>query len=74
MKSYKVTTDMPIPRSRKGNTKYDFPDLEVGQSIAVTTRQESNAFRTLAKHRGLEITERTLTEKGKKIIRIWRTK
>ena len=82
---YQIEKNVPIPHhsGKGGRTKYPFPDMKVGESFAMqykddlqrrTLLQYASSAPKLRGCEGMKFTGRSLTEKGKTVVRIWRVK
>ena len=82
---FQIEKNVPMPHhsGRGGRTKYPFPDMEVGDSFAMkyktkmdrhTLLQYASKAPTLKGCEGMKFSARTLVEKGKTVVRIWRVK
>lgn len=79
MTSAKIKKNIPVSSQRGRKLSYDFDAMKVGDSFDEPfTQKKYNSIRTAAylygNRHGKKFQGSKLTEKGKKIIRIWRTK
>jgi len=75
-KLYKITDNMPFPRSAKSST-WEFTDgMEVGDSMCVKNHKEAAAIRYRMRKQKRDLVLRTTKDENNKIsyIRIWRYK
>jgi len=70
----KVERNIPIPKIGVGHTKYPFPEMKVGDSVAVNgelkNRLRQAAFHYAKRHKPWSFKTRTVNGK----MRLWRTK
>tara|TARA_R100001510_G_scaffold18526_1_gene16023 strand:+ start:542 stop:754 length:213 start_codon:yes stop_codon:yes gene_type:complete len=67
--AYRVSRKIAVPATGAGrDSKYPFPELEIGESFEVVTVNEKNAARKRFERRGQRIVTR-MTDNG---FRIWR--
>jgi hypothetical protein len=73
MREYKIEKNIPVPEFRSSSvSKYAFLNLmEVGDSVAVETREECSAIRDAMRYRKMKCAS-VLDPKSRRF-RIWRT-
>lgn len=70
MKGYRVAKNIPVPEPRGRRSLYEFPALEVGESILVTSKSEVYACRKRMRNKGQDVVSRKM---GEDSWRIWRS-
>lgn len=74
---YPVEKGVPIPESRGQHGKYPWSKLRPGDSFFVagqTSQTFGTARQYAATRHGITLISRTVTERGKSGVRVWRTK
>ena len=74
---YKIDRNVPIPgkNNLNGLRKYPFSTMNKGESVFIAGKTLTNiagCYSFLKKAKGMKFTARTLTEGGKRGLRVWR--
>lgn len=71
----KIDKNVPIPSAQRKGSKYPWAEMEVDDSFFIPSGKDGKAPKGLyvaAKANNIKITIRTVKEKGKEGVRVWR--
>jgi hypothetical protein len=68
----KIDKNVPKPPVSRGNRKYPFSQMEIGDSIFIAGKRSSGVPSLFPRHGAKKFSVRTVTENGVKGVRVWR--
>ena len=72
---FKIEKGVPLPQSTR--TAWPYSDMKIGDSFAVPIAMRGKATSAMSAHKnrtpGLQFMQRSVTENGELMVRIWRT-